>query len=326
MRIHRSILLSTLALAPVAPANAASIDATSLFVDVFAGTNNPVGAGLRMAPGTDVYVDDAFLTELVFPDVTFSSSGNFGTTAGLEVLTGRNQVNVEWGDLDSASDGDDHGMAKINQQATSQEFTDPAIQDRALLTIFSGLSLTEMTDGEGGATYSFKVAFKNWIRDNNNGVDGVPEIVVFERGRNDNFNVRLITGGTFDLPVVTDPLSISSSSFTDVGFRVNTREIGAPQTLGVGAYDLNDWGLENGETVYGYIFEGTGADMAGIFSSGFNDQFTAPIYMSSPLPAVPGTAAPATSVVPLPPGIALLAGGLAMAGILRRRQGARATA
>ena len=40
--------------------------------------------------------------------------------------------------------------------------------------------------------------------------------------------------------------------------------------------------------------------MAGIFSSGFNDQFTAPIYMSSPLPAVPGMAAAATSVVPLP--------------------------
>lgn len=158
----------------------------------------------------------------------------------MEVLTGRNQVNVEWGDLDTASDGDDHGMAKINQQATSQEFTDPAIQDRALLTIFSGLSLTEMTDGEGGATYSLRVAFKNWIRDNNNGVDGVSEIVMFERGRNDNFNVRLITGGTFDLPVVTDPLSISSSDFADVGFRVNTREIGVPQTLGVGAYDLND--------------------------------------------------------------------------------------
>ena len=78
--------------------------------------------------------------------------------------------------------------------------------------------------------------------------------------------------------------------------------------------------------MYGYIFEGADADMAGIFSSGFNDQFTAPIYMSSPLPAVPGTAAAATSVVPLPPGIALLAAGLAMAGILRRRQGTRAAA
>lgn len=66
MRIHRSILLATLALAPVVPANAASIDATSLFVDVFAGTNNPVDAGLRMTPGTGVYVDDACLTELVF--------------------------------------------------------------------------------------------------------------------------------------------------------------------------------------------------------------------------------------------------------------------
>lgn len=281
------------------PVSAGSIAPDALTVDVPLGSNNPgsIGTNLSIDPNL-VYVDDVYIHALTFGSSVFYGNGmNLRGATALEVLSGRNNVNVEWGDADTASDGDPTGMAKIGQPDSSAESQDPAIQDPGLLTVFAQNSLTEMTDGEN-ANHSYKVLFSNGILDNDAGIDSIPEIVFFERGRNDVFTIALIVGGSFADPVLSDPLQINSASFADLGMRVNTREIANSQVLGVAGYDLNDWGLEAGQAAYGFVFTGVtgGADLSGIFASGDVSQFIPP------------------AAVPLPPGVWLLGGALGAAG------------
>ena len=125
--------------APVVPANAASIDPTSLFVDVFAGTNNPGG----MAPG-QMSTLTMLSRQSWFPRTSPSRAAILEPLLGLKFAQSGERG---MGDLDTAPDGDDHGMAKFNQQATSQEFTDPVIKIRPSLRFSQG-SATEMTDSE----------------------------------------------------------------------------------------------------------------------------------------------------------------------------------
>ena len=279
------------------PAFAGPIAPSALTIDVPLGSNNPGSIGTGVTPDPSlVYVDDIYIHALTFGSTVFQGNDvNLRGAIDLEVLSGRGNVNVEWGDSDTNSDGDPTGMAKIGQPDSEAESTDPAIQDPGLLTVYSENSLTEMTDGESGQ-HSYKVLFANGILDNDNGIDSIPEIVFFERGRNDVFTIELIVGGNFENPVLSDPLEINSSMFSDVGLNVNTREINGSQILGVAGYDLNDWGLSSGEAAFGFVFTGGGADLSGIFASGEVGQFVPP------------------ATVPLPAGLWLLGGALGAAG------------
>lgn len=297
----RRVCVALAALAVIGtPAAAAPLSPLGLTVSVPTGTTNPGPVGSGQTPSSSVvYTDDVYLESITFGSKTFSpASGNLTAALALEVLSGRSQVNVEWGDTDDGADGDATPMARIGQPDTAHESTDPGIQDAAMLQVFNSFSLTEMTDGEGGAPSSFKVAFDRSIVDDDAGVDAQPEIVLFERGRNDTFSLSLIIGGTFASPVLSSALTIQSSQFADVGLRVNTKEIANAQTLGVAGFDLNDWGLPEGTEVSGFVYSGSGADLSGIFASG----------NTAPLPAVP-----------LPPSLALAACALAGLGALRRR-------
>lgn len=290
-----------------APALAVPLAPSALSIDVPMGTNNPGGAGVNVTPDPSlVYVDDIYVHAMTFGSQTFLG-GNLNLRGAIdaEVTSGFSNVNLEWGDNDTDSDGDASGTDKLGVDASLKESTDPAIQNPGILSVFADDSLTEMTDGESG-NHSYKVLFKNGILDNDNGIDPIPEIVFFERGRNDVFTIELILGGTFAAPVLSAPLTINSSQFFDLGLRVDTTEISSSQTLGVAGFDLNDWGLDAGQAAYGFVFTGSGADLSGVFASGEESQFVPPI--------------------PLPAGVWLMGGALGAAGWISRRRKKQAQA
>lgn len=304
---YRPLVAACAVCAFALPAVAGPLAPSALTIDVPFGTNNPGDVGTNITPDPSlVYVDDIYIHAMTFGSQTFlGGNQNLRGALDAEVTSGFGNVNVEWGDSDTASDGDPNGMAKIGQPASLKESTDPTIQNPGLLTVFSDDSLTEMTDGESG-THSYKVLFRNGILDNDNGIDPIPEIVFFERGRNDVFTIELILGGSFEAPVLSAPLRIDSGDFYDLGMRVNTTEIGGTQTLGVAGFDLNDWGLDAGQIAFGFVFTGGGADLSGVFASGDEQQFVPPI--------------------PLPAGIWLMGGALGAAGWLRHRRKAKPVA
>jgi len=278
--------------------HAALILPTGINVSVPSGSNNPASGA---------YTDDVYLTSLVFPDVTFATSASFSAVQNLEVTDKRGNINAEWGDADTASDGDDNPFSKAGLDPDDQESTDPAIQDPALINAFNGLSLSEMSDGEGGG-FQFKVLFQDGLVDNDpSALDGVPELVFFERGRNDQFSVEAIIGGTFDNPVYSGSFAINSGDFWGTGIHVNTVEIGSSQEIGAAGIDLNDFGLGAGAIIYGFRLTSTqGPDLNGFFLSTEDGENFLP-----PLEDPPG--------VPLPPTFLLvLAGCLGMGGVLRR--------
>ncbi|MEM1430255.1 MAG: exosortase-dependent surface protein XDP2 [Pseudomonadota bacterium] len=296
-------------LAPAAQAN--TLLPTFMSVDVPIGTQGAIApqTGLVLDQSTPLtFTDDVYLNTLRFGSTSFSGSSAFTVGTHVEVLSNRGQVNVEWGDDDGRStfadpgDGDPNPMAAIGQPDSQKETTDPAIQDAGLLRVFNTLSLTEMTDGEGGAAHSFKVRFSESIADNDAGVDDTPEIVIFERGRNDRFEISLIIGGTFAAPILSDPLQVNSASFARMGIRTNTTEIGSAQDLGIGGFDLNEWGIADGQSVFGFVYSGTGADLSGIFASREVSNLVPPI-----------------SPVPLPAGAWFLLAGLSAFAWMRRR-------
>jgi len=301
MLLPRALCCTLIAVAGL-PTSAATLLPSAMTVTVPTNSNNPGAAGVGQTPvSSRVFTDDVYLDTLTFGSKVFDAkTANFSPALALEVLSGRNQVNVEWGDDDDGADGDDTPMSRIGQPNSAKESDDPAIQDPGMLQVFNTLSLTEMTDGEG-PRHSFKVTFQNAITDNDTGVDSQPEIIIFERGRNDSFDLSLIIGGTFENPLLSSPLSITSSSFANIGMRVDTTETGA-QDLGVGGFDLNDWGVAPGTEVFGFVYDGFGADLSGIIASGDSGQFSDPL-----------------APVPLPPALAVLGLGLgALAGLRRR--------
>jgi len=280
-----------------AGAQADTLLPTFMSVDVPEGTRGAVAAqtNIVLNPLDPLaFTDDVYLNTLRFGSTTFSGANAFAVADRLEVLSNRGQVNVEWGDDDGRGtadnpaadpeDGDFNPMAKIGQPDSNKEITDPSIQDAGLLSVFNTLSLTEMSDGEGGAAHSFKVLFDRGITDNDAGEDDTPEIVMFERGLNDTFSISLIVGGTFEDPELSAALEISSSSFARMGIRTDTTEIGGPQDIGVGGFDLNDWAIAEGQSIFGFVFNGVGADLSGIFLSQSDGNFTPPLA-PIPLPA-----------------------------------------
>ena len=255
---------------------------------------------------SDPYTDDVLVDTLKFEDsngnvsATFEANdtdGNsFRAVQRLTVTGDRNQTNAEWGDNDDNNDGNDNPFEKAGFSGQNQETIDPTIQDATLLEAFNSRSLSEMADGEGepGKSFGYKMIFENGLTDdNNNIVDDVPEIILFERNSNDRFDIQLITGGTFDKPTLTSALTTDSRSgsnpFTPTGISINTQEIPTSQEIGVLGLDFNDFGLSNGETVYGIKInapDGEGPDLNGTFlASEDPSRFTSvPSGLATPVP------------------------------------------
>jgi hypothetical protein len=241
------------------------------------GTNNPsdINSG-------NTIVDDAFLDELTFESdsSTFTGANNpsnnsFRGVQRVEVLSGREgsgtgenaaNVNAEFGKNDTNSDGNPTPFERIGASNSDRESTDPDIQDPALKEALDNRNLAEIADGEGEQAYELQLIFNQGISDNDNSNDNAPEIVLFERGINDNaIEVELITGGTFDNPTISgSTFSEPSSNYDDTGLNLNTDEINNAQDLGIIGLDLSeDFGLNNGETVFGVQITSTdgGADI-----------------------------------------------------------------
>jgi hypothetical protein len=318
MRLPAALTLISAFVLPLA-GQAAVITPTSISVTQPAGGTAPSGG---------VYTDDVYLDMLSFATGTqFSGADDFAAAAMLEVLTGREFINAEWGDTDNGDDGDDNPFVKAGLASPGdvvvdtgtagpgeipQESTDPSIQDPALINAFNSRSLSEMSDGENsnGSGFSFKVGFAKSLEDDapGNADDGVPELIFFERGGNDQFTIEVITGGTFDNPVYSDPVAVDSLQFWDSGISVDTQEITGSQAITAGALDLDTFGLATGDKAFGFrlTVEGTnGPDLNGFFLAAED-----PARFGTPLP------------VPLPPGAALLAlAAAALAGLRGRMAG-----
>ncbi len=293
--------IACLACAAAELAHASPILPDAIAVTVPGNSNDP----------TSPYTDDVYVDSLTFGGTIFSAVDQIAAIARFQVLSGRGQINSEWGDNDTAADGDDNPFAKAGFDPALQETTDPTIQDETLLQTFNTFSLSEMSDGEGGGSFHIRAAFSQSLTDNALGTDNLPELVFFERGLNDDFAIRLITGGTFDAPVLTDWLETSSRGFYDTAITVDTLEISRAQKVGVGGYDLSEFGLNGDERAYGFELisrNGTGPDLNGFFLTAED-----PGDFGTPLPGVP-----IDSAVPLPAAVYfMLAGFGALAGIRR---------
>lgn len=273
---------ATAVFAATLPVNAAVLTPSSIGLSQPTGSNNVAN---------QPYTDDVYLDSLEFgSDANFSSQNSFAALSAIKVLQGREFINAEWGDNDTDSDGDDAPFAKIGSDPSNQETTDPSLQDAALLNVFNSFSLTEMTDGEGQqlGNFQFRALFTHGLTDDDNAVDNVPELIFFERGRNDQFQVRGITGGTFQNPTLSDAVTVKSRDFWASGVDVNTQEIRGSQEIGIGGIDLNALGLSNGETVYGFELtteNQTGPDLNGMFLATENpDRFVPQAVEAVPEP------------------------------------------
>ena len=241
---------------------------------------------------TGPYTDDVLLQSMTFEGdaseggAILGSPSSFSPVRRFRLLSGRQNMNAEWGDNDDGEDGDDNPFVKAGFDPADQETEEPSIQDAALLRTFNTLSLTEMSDGEQG-DFSFRVLFQNGLRDNNPSVlDNVPEMVFFERGGNDSgMSVRVITGGTFDNPIFSMSLSMDSSDWSDTDLDVDTTEIDDFQPLHAAGFDLNAFELGPEEIAYGYQMDvvNAGPDLNGFFLTAEDPgQFLDPLDASAP--------------------------------------------
>ncbi len=271
---------------------------TDMTVTVPAGSNNPAGAGTSSTP----FVDDALLTTITFGGTTFSvGADSFRDVLRAGVITNRDDVNAEFGDSDTGSDGNPNPFVTagiINEgdplPSGTRESTDPAIQDPAIAAAFSSLSIVQGVDGEG-ADYSFDLIFENGIVDNDAAADVFPELVFLERGLNSDFQVQAIIGGTFDSPIFApNTVDVNRSAMGVTPFYINTIEIGSGQQLDVAGLDINVFGggLGASQPIYGIRLtstNGSGADMYGQFLSATgSDQFRPVPFALSGIPE-PGT-------------------------------------
>ena len=243
-------------------ANAAVIMPTSVDITVPANTADPDG----VAP----FTDDVYLDTLTFPDASFSVADDpFVSGVSVYVASGRDNINAEWGPDDNGLDGDPDPFTRAGLDPADQESTDPAIQDVGLASAFFSFSLNEGSDGEGeGSESVMHLTFAEGITDNSSGPDNVPELVLFERGNNDdNTRIQAITGGTFDDPTFApDTVTINEGDLWDSGIRIRTNEINESQEgqeLGIGGIDLSDFGVGDDTSVFGFSIASTGADLFG---------------------------------------------------------------
>ncbi|MEO0679743.1 MAG: exosortase-dependent surface protein XDP2 [Pseudomonadota bacterium] len=266
--------------------------------------------------------DDVWLERLTFAGAAFQADGIVAAHR-VQVLSGRSRVNAEWGDRDGADDGNGTPFARIGAPGAAQETTDPALQDAALTAAFSGRNLLEMSDGEDRGGFSFQMIFSAGLRDDRPGVaDDVPELVLFERGMNDVFDLELILGGTEEDPLLSPALRVSSKDFGGTGLRANTREIGRAQEIGAGGFDLDMFGVADDAIAYGLRLTAVkgGADLSGAFlTSADPTRFVPPLGTPLPGPRLTPGGGP-EAAVPLPGALGLLAVGAAALGWAARRR------
>ncbi len=262
----------------VGPAQAATLSPTAITV----GT--PTGDTYVEDP----FTDDVFLDTLVFGPTTFDASTDFSGLSHVEILEGRSVLNAEWGDDDTGADGHADPFTRLGHDPSRQESVSAGVQDATVREALNSMSLSELVDGEARDDKRIRGLFAQGLTDNDTDADTVPELVLFERGMNDAFSLRLILGGTFDTPVFSAAREVRSADFWDTGVRVNTTEIGGAQAISVGAFDFNDFGLETGETVYGFeVFaaHGNGVDLGGVFLTSTDaNRFTTPMAPAIPVP------------------------------------------
>ena len=229
------------------------IKPTDITLTTYVDTNNTLGS-------QSAFTDDVLLEGLSFPEVTFDTGASFAAVDRFEVLSGRERINADWGADDTATDGDGTPLDDAN--------TDDASADDAMLEALNSNSLSELIDGEDAADFQFKVGFSGTISDNDTESDDTPEIVLFERGGNDAFTIKLMVGGTFDDPEYSEPLTVDSADWWNTEQSIDTVEIDGPQEIHAAGFDLNDFGLSAGETVFGMEVtadQGDGPDLNGLF-------------------------------------------------------------
>lgn len=280
------------------PGWAVALKPTSVTVSIPTGSKNGTRDGSLSKP----YVDDILLNTLVFPSATFKSTNKeFKALRWAEVVSGRNNVNAEFGDLDNNSDKNPNpfvtaGVVKEGFNLTTEpnptrESINPTIQDPAIQAAFDSPSLSQGIDGELSNPFVLDLIFDNGILDNNSAVDQVPELVFFERGANSDFQVQAITGWTFGNPTFA-PKSVTAlrGQMFKSPVYIDTIEITQAQQLGVIGFDLNDFGLTASQALYGIRLTATskssGPDLYGQFITGKPNQFV-PVP-----PGFPGTAVP----------------------------------
>ena len=211
------------------------------------GTRNGNSAG-------QAYVDDVLLNNITFGGTTFRSNSNINNSQFRAVervnvrSSGASNVNAEFGDNDTGSDGNPNPFVSAGKSAEGvpvpeniRESTDPSIQSSSIKAAYNSLSVSQGVDGEG-PEYNLQLIFQNGVTDNSSTADQVPELVFFERGK-----------------------------------FIDTIEVDSGQELGVVGIDLNDFGLAANQVLYGVSvtsINGSGADLYGQFVSAENiDQF-----------------------------------------------------
>lgn len=273
---HKILLLTSLGTVLTAsPGWATGIKPSSMTVSVPAGSNNGTRDGKSAATA---FIDDILLDTITFGGVTFQSQNSaFKAAQRVEVTSGAGQINAEYGDSDTGSDGNPNPFVSggiVSEGASlpniTRESADSTIQDSAIEAAFSSLSLSQGVDGEG-PDYSFNLIFQQGIVDNSTAVDQVPELIFFERGVNSDFSVQAITGGTLANPTFApNTVKFLRSDLQPTGVYIDTIEITNGQQLGAVGIDLNDFGLSAAEAIYGIrltSLKSSGADMYGQFVS-----------------------------------------------------------
>lgn len=215
---------------------------------------------------TNPFTDDLLLENITFEGATFDFvDEEIIAVQSVFVSSGRDNINAEWGDNDTDSDGNPTPFDRLGLNPTDQEIQDPTIQDLGLASAFSSSSLSEGSDGEGTGS-TFRVIFNSGISDNDSASDLIPEIIIFERNNNDTTSLRAIIGGTFMNPILApNTVTINPGDLFNTGFSIDTTEIGSPQELAVGGIDLSDFGATG--TIFGLEITTDGGDLSGIFAS-----------------------------------------------------------
>lgn len=236
-------------------------------------TENQPRTGLT---GATAYVDDVFLSTVTFGSTTFSTAGGqFRGVGNVNVVSGATNVNAEYGDFDTGSDGNPNPFVIAGLNPADSESTNPAIQRPSIRAAFNSLSLVQGIDGEG-APYVLDLIFQRGINDNDAALDSVPELIFFERGVNSTYSIQVITGGTFNAPIFAPNTITVNSGATGganpqsraTGYFIDTVEIGTGQELGATGLDLNSFFNGTATTVFGVrITDTNGSDLYGNFLS-----------------------------------------------------------
>lgn len=234
---------------------------------------------------TGTSASQAFVDDIFLEGITVSTAAGTSTFSveRSEVVVGiasfvrseLESVNAEFGDADDGADGDPNPFVQIGVvlegapvPESISDSIDPLIQNAAITAAVSSFSLVQGIDGEG-ANFTLDVIFAQGVLDNNNLSDEIPEFVILERGFNSTFSLRAIIGGTADNPIFSDlSVDVSIADQSATGIFVNTNEIGSGQQLASFGVDLSDFGLMNGEAVFGLSItstNGTGADITAQF-------------------------------------------------------------